>query len=364
MLFQKKSFKDNVKVSKWKLSDGGSVGEAIPVRLVISLAAPFVMVALFLWFFSKQSVVSSRPSPPSPSTTVPAPPAAPAVPAALDKQAPAAALQIVPKPQTVATGIVETAGPTVNGNSKKEDSKKPVAVSKQQVAEEPPKEIARPTVVPSRKDKAASVPAKPVEVMPPVKPVKPVKIVEGRPRSPLEAKESKSKGAPSKTASQKEKKKKTKINKNETHPVAKAIAPPVLPAVTVPVSTPQSSTGTPTVAPVPAVTGTSTVAETQGTIPASTTPIEKKREAAPKKQAGGQSYALQVGSFQTKDDAQKLAFRLKERGHDAYIVVTEIAGKGTWHRVRLGHYADRALAQKEGESIANAEHLSFFITSE
>ncbi len=58
-------------------------------------------------------------------------------------------------------------------------------------------------------------------------------------------------------------------------------------------------------------------------------------------------YALQLSSFQDKGEAE--AFAQKFDGEHPYIVVSEIPGKGTWYRVRVGDYATAkdALAAKQ-----------------
>jgi cell division septation protein DedD len=74
-------------------------------------------------------------------------------------------------------------------------------------------------------------------------------------------------------------------------------------------------------------------------------------------------YVVQVGSFQQKNDAEQLAFRLTQGGYDAYIAVVNIPDRGIWHRVRVGHYPDRSEAGKDAEKLSKNEHLSAFVTS-
>ena len=68
--------------------------------------------------------------------------------------------------------------------------------------------------------------------------------------------------------------------------------------------------------------------------------------------AGGESknkgrFALQLSSFQDKAEAE--AFAQKFAGERPYMVVSEIPGKGTWYRVRVGDYATAkdAIAAKD-----------------
>jgi cell division septation protein DedD len=61
-------------------------------------------------------------------------------------------------------------------------------------------------------------------------------------------------------------------------------------------------------------------------------------------------FALQLSSFQDKNEAQ--AFAQKFDGERPYLIVSEIPGKGTWYRVRVGDYAsakDAAAAKQTFE---------------
>ena len=57
-------------------------------------------------------------------------------------------------------------------------------------------------------------------------------------------------------------------------------------------------------------------------------------------------FTLQLSSFPDRDEADTFARRFSSQG--AYVVVSEIPGKGTWYRVRVGSYASsqEAIAAK------------------
>ncbi len=57
------------------------------------------------------------------------------------------------------------------------------------------------------------------------------------------------------------------------------------------------------------------------------------------------AYALQAGAFSTARDAAILASRLQGRGLPAYTTSTTLPQRGTWHRVRIGPYANRRAAR-------------------
>ncbi len=53
---------------------------------------------------------------------------------------------------------------------------------------------------------------------------------------------------------------------------------------------------------------------------------------------------LQVAAVKDVRVAQKMVTRLQAQGFDAYRSTASVTGKGTWHRVRVGRYADRQAA--------------------
>lgn len=77
--------------------------------------------------------------------------------------------------------------------------------------------------------------------------------------------------------------------------------------------------------------------------PAKPAEVKESRPAAiPTVAAAGDSkskgrYSLQLSSFQDKSEAE--TFAQKFEGERPYMVVSEIPGKGTWYRVRVGDYA-------------------------
>lgn len=78
-------------------------------------------------------------------------------------------------------------------------------------------------------------------------------------------------------------------------------------------------------------------------LPGKEEPVTERqmREAAkqaPKSGAAKESYFLQAGSFPNPADADGLKARLALMGMEANVEPANVAGKGTWYRVRLGPY--------------------------
>jgi cell division septation protein DedD len=56
--------------------------------------------------------------------------------------------------------------------------------------------------------------------------------------------------------------------------------------------------------------------------------------------------------------------RLKKRGFAAFVVSSELPGKGVWHRVRLGSFSSRAAAEKLQKAIHEKEKILAIVVLE
>lgn len=73
-------------------------------------------------------------------------------------------------------------------------------------------------------------------------------------------------------------------------------------------------------------------------------------------------YTVQIGSFQSKEQAKKLADNLDRKGYPAYIVSTDIPMQGIWHRVRVGHFETMNNAKRFRVTLEMKENLPTYIT--
>ncbi len=281
MLFSKKRKRNH---SIFKVPENEPSTTKIPVRLVIGLLAPFIVVAIFLIVFARKvDLTTSVLKPGLPSlqeetiTSVPVPTTTPAI-----------------KPPE----ITEIAPPSV-----------------------PPKPFT-PTVI-------AEVPIDP-------KPVIKEPISEKKAIPPVVAVKQEAKGISPTVGIAK--------------PEAKTIAPPV--KMVLPKIVNQKIMPANTKTPVD-VTQTTTATTTLKT------PVIVKK---PLKEASVRSFTVQVGSFPNREEADLLASRLASHGHGVYVVMADIPNKGTWYRVRVGQYKDRASATTAGEQLAQTEQVAFMVT--
>ena len=74
-------------------------------------------------------------------------------------------------------------------------------------------------------------------------------------------------------------------------------------------------------------------------------PDARSPEASKPKKMGRQGLlTIQVASLKNATKARQVAARLKRKGYEAYEVTVDVPGKGTYHRVRVGHFADSSEA--------------------
>ncbi len=66
--------------------------------------------------------------------------------------------------------------------------------------------------------------------------------------------------------------------------------------------------------------------------------LDDKQVGTPKKPDDKGKFTLQLSSFQDKHEAEVFLSSVKTAGYQAYVTETQIDGKGTFYRVRLGTY--------------------------
>ncbi len=83
---------------------------------------------------------------------------------------------------------------------------------------------------------------------------------------------------------------------------------------------------------------------------------------AAKETSSGQ-FAIQVASYATEDEAKKTVAKWKHKGYSAYTTEGEVAGRGTWHRVRIGRFKSRQEADTYLEKLKSTEKVSALVVS-
>jgi cell division protein FtsN len=109
--------------------------------------------------------------------------------------------------------------------------------------------------------------------------------------------------------------------------------------------------------PEPFKTEDKTVAETDGT----------KETAANEKafqdKISGPVFTVQTSSGKDKKGAERRVKALINKGYPAYLAASEIPGKGTWYRVRVGEYRDKNEAEKVLSKLGQDKIKGIIVTS-
>jgi cell division protein FtsN len=91
---------------------------------------------------------------------------------------------------------------------------------------------------------------------------------------------------------------------------------------------------------------------------------EKKDSEAKKPPASKLRYTVQVASYPDKQLADDEAKKMRSRGYAAFVVSSDVPGKGTWFRVRLGSFTSKASAERLAKEIHTKVGVSSIITLE
>ena len=73
-------------------------------------------------------------------------------------------------------------------------------------------------------------------------------------------------------------------------------------------------------------------------------------------------YALQLGSYKSRSQAEEMQNELKKKGYQAYILEASIPEKGTWYRVKVGDYEDLEKVRQAASDLKQKEGVSVMIT--
>jgi cell division protein FtsN len=74
-------------------------------------------------------------------------------------------------------------------------------------------------------------------------------------------------------------------------------------------------------------------------------------------------YQLQVSSFREVKEAEDFALLLRKRGHRAYVQGAQVAGRGTWQRVRIGPFRYKRSAEIYRQDFEARERMVTFIVA-
>lgn len=73
------------------------------------------------------------------------------------------------------------------------------------------------------------------------------------------------------------------------------------------------------------------------------------------------AFSVQLGAFQTEENAVKLRDTLKSKGYSVFLFRVLDADGNVWHTVRTGHYGDMKEAAREAVKITRKEQISAWV---
>jgi cell division septation protein DedD len=92
--------------------------------------------------------------------------------------------------------------------------------------------------------------------------------------------------------------------------------------------------------------------------------IIPKKLAVTKKPKHRGALTIQVAAFKRTEKAQELIAGLRRKGYDAYEVTANLPSKGTYHRVRVGHYASAEEARLAASKLRQERLETIIVKSE
>ena len=106
--------------------------------------------------------------------------------------------------------------------------------------------------------------------------------------------------------------------------------------------------------------GSAPVLETPASPP--TYPPGSRRAAAPTHASARHGWAVQLGSFASKTNAERLAHQLQAAGGSSVYVVAGGSGAALRYRVRMGPLADRSAAERAAGRLKAQGHAATIVT--
>jgi cell division septation protein DedD len=83
---------------------------------------------------------------------------------------------------------------------------------------------------------------------------------------------------------------------------------------------------------------------------------------APKPAADDTHYTLQISSFEDKVEADALVAKLEAAGLKPFVATSDVKGKGTFYRVRVGDYGSKGDASAAKADFEKKQHLIAYVT--
>lgn len=88
-----------------------------------------------------------------------------------------------------------------------------------------------------------------------------------------------------------------------------------------------------------------------------------RAQRTPTETAPDGSWTLQLSAYQDRNEADRFAAGLRDKGYAPYVVEAAIPGKGTWYRVRMGRFVSKDAAARYMDDFRRETALNAIVTS-
>ncbi|HKA90120.1 MAG TPA: SPOR domain-containing protein [Haliangiales bacterium] len=95
--------------------------------------------------------------------------------------------------------------------------------------------------------------------------------------------------------------------------------------------------------------------------PAEAKAVKPEKKPEPEKDKK-KKFTLQISSFQDKSEADALVAKLAAAGYKPYVILSEVEGKGTFFRVRIGEYRSKSDASDAKEAFERKQRIIAYVT--
>lgn len=75
------------------------------------------------------------------------------------------------------------------------------------------------------------------------------------------------------------------------------------------------------------------------------------------------AFSIQVGSYQSEDEANQMRAKWKKKGYSAFVTSGEVPGRGIWYRVRIGKFGTKSEANAYLDKLKTREKVEALVVS-
>jgi len=112
---------------------------------------------------------------------------------------------------------------------------------------------------------------------------------------------------------------------------------------------------------IPTAIGPAAVEKIDPPAPARPAPAQAVKKGETPKVEAGARFTLQLSAFPDKGDAEAFMKKVQASGMKPFLVQSEVPGKGTFWRVRVGDFGSKEAAQEAKNELERRQHLIAYV---